>query len=178
MHVQSVQIYCFSLSNMQICDVLVASSSWLRKCTRCTCIFYLLTFWRRSRSFFRELTYFAVVLFTFVDDVSVWWQKFNFVFLSLKRWFQFNSWVVRTHFATMMTLNNSEMTAETRSYIYRWRSRCRRRRVCVNSLFTSGDGHEKSTSLRQAQDRSRSPPTSLRLRMLHFLVQVLRVRTS
>ena len=24
MHVQSVQIYCFSLSNMQICDVLVA----------------------------------------------------------------------------------------------------------------------------------------------------------
>ena len=31
MHVQSVQIYCFSLSNTQICDVVVASSSWLRK---------------------------------------------------------------------------------------------------------------------------------------------------
>ena len=27
------------------------------------------------------------------------------------------------------------MTAETRSYIFRWRSRCRRRRVCVNSLI-------------------------------------------
>ena len=31
MHVQSVQIYCFSLSNIQIYDVLIASSSWLRK---------------------------------------------------------------------------------------------------------------------------------------------------
>ena len=69
------------------------------------------------------------------DDVSTWWQMFNFVFLSLKRWFQFNSWIVRTHFATVLTLNNSEMTAETRSYIFRWRSRCRRGRVCVNSLF-------------------------------------------
>ena len=68
------------------------------------------------------------------EDVSAWWQMFNFVFLSLKRWFQFNSWIVRTHFATVMTLNSSEMTAETRSYIFRWPSRCRRRRVCVNSL--------------------------------------------
>ena len=67
------------------------------------------------------------------DDVSIWWQLFNFVFLSLKHWFQFNSWIVRTHFATVMTLNNSEMIAETRSYIFRWRSRCRRRCVCVNS---------------------------------------------
>ena len=70
------------------------------------------------------------------DDVSTIWQKFNSVLLSLKRWFQFNSWIVRTHFATMMTLNNSEMTAETRSYIYRWRSRCCQRRVCVNSLLS------------------------------------------
>ena len=69
------------------------------------------------------------------DDVSTRWQMFNFVFLSLKRWFQFTSWIVRTHFATVMTLNNSEMTAETRSYIFRWRSRCRRRCVCVNSLL-------------------------------------------
>ena len=69
------------------------------------------------------------------DDVSTRWQMFNFFFLSLKRWFQFNFWIVRTHFATVMTMNNSEMTAETRSYIFRLRSRCRRRRVCVNSLM-------------------------------------------
>ena len=28
------------------------------------------------------------------------------------------------------------MIVETRSYIFRWRSRCRRRRVCVNSLLS------------------------------------------
>ena len=74
------------------------------------------------------------------DDVSTIWQMVNFVFLSLKRWFQFKSWIVRTHFATMMTLNNSQMTAETRSYIFRWCSCCRRRRVCVNSLVPAQTG--------------------------------------
>ena len=74
------------------------------------------------------MTCFAVVRTT-------WAQDDKCSFLSLKRWFQFNSWIVRTHFATLMTLNNSEMTAQTRSYIFRWRSRCRRRRVCVNSLI-------------------------------------------
>ena len=33
-----------------------------------------------------------------VDDVSIWWQMFNFVFLCPKRWLQFNSRMVRTHF--------------------------------------------------------------------------------
>ena len=33
-----------------------------------------------------------------VDDVSRWWQMFNFIFLCPKRWFQFNSRIVRTHF--------------------------------------------------------------------------------
>ena len=32
------------------------------------------------------------------DDVSIWWQMFNFVFLCPKRWFQINSRIVRTHF--------------------------------------------------------------------------------
>ena len=31
MHVQSVQNYCFSVSNMQICGVLLPSSPWLLK---------------------------------------------------------------------------------------------------------------------------------------------------
>ena len=70
-----------------------------------------------------------------VDDVSIWWQMFNFV-LCPKRWFQFNSRIVRTHFSSKMTLNNWKMTAETRSYIFRWRSRFHRRRVSLSSLLT------------------------------------------
>ena len=69
-----------------------------------------------------------------VDDVSIWWQIFNFVLGSL-RWFQFNSRIVRTHFSSIMTLNNLKMIAETRSCIFRWRSRFRRRRVCLSSLL-------------------------------------------
>ena len=69
-----------------------------------------------------------------VDDVSVWWQMFNFVFSRPKRWFQFNSTIVRTHFSSIMSLNNWKMIAETRSHIFRWRSRFRRRRVCLSSL--------------------------------------------
>ena len=70
------------------------------------------------------------------DDVSMWWQMFNFVSLPLKRWFQFNSRIVWTHFASVMTLNNSEMIAEMRSYIFIWRSCCRRRLLCLNSLIS------------------------------------------
>ena len=70
-----------------------------------------------------------------VDDVSIWWQIFNFVSLPLKRWFQINSRIVWTHFASVMTFNNSEMIAEMRSYIFIWRSCHRRRRVCLNSLL-------------------------------------------
>ena len=69
-----------------------------------------------------------------VDDVSIWWQMFNFVLLCPKRWFQFNSRIVRTHFSSIMSLNNCKMIAETRSHIFRWRSRFRRRRVCLSSL--------------------------------------------
>ena len=70
-----------------------------------------------------------------VDDMSIWWQMFNFVFLCLKRWFQFNSRIVRTHFSSIVSLNNWKMIAETRSHIFRWRSRFRRRRVCLSSLL-------------------------------------------
>ena len=71
-----------------------------------------------------------------VDDVSTWWQLFSFVFLCPKRWFQFNSWIVGTHFSSIMSLNNWKMIAETRSHIFRWRSRFHRCRVCLSSLFT------------------------------------------
>ena len=70
-----------------------------------------------------------------VDDVSIWWEMFNFVLLCPESWFQFNSRIVTTHFSSKMTLNNRKMIAETRSYIFRWRSRFRRRRVCLSSLY-------------------------------------------
>ena len=53
-----------------------------------------------------------------VDDVRIWWQMFNFVFLCPQRWFQSNSRLVRTHFSSIMTLNNRKMIAETLSYIF------------------------------------------------------------
>ena len=68
-----------------------------------------------------------------VDDVGIWWQMFNFVFLSPKRWFQFNSRIVRTHFSSIMS--NLKMIAEARGHIFRWRSRFRRRRVFLSSLI-------------------------------------------
>ena len=70
-----------------------------------------------------------------VDDVSIWWQMFNFVLLCPKRWFQINSRTVRTHFSSIITLNNWKVIAETKGYIFRWRSRFRRRRVCLSSLL-------------------------------------------
>ena len=88
-----------------------------------------------------------------VDDVSIWPQMFNFVFLYLKRWFQFNSRIVGTHFASVMTLNNWEIIAETRSYIFRWCSRYRRRRVCVNSLL-------RRERCRRPEDQSRTQSPS------------------
>lgn len=48
---------------------------------------------------------------------------FNFV-LPQKRRLQFNSRIVRRHFATVMTLNNWEMVAQPQSYVSRWRSCC------------------------------------------------------
>ena len=74
-----------------------------------------------------------------VDDVSIGWQMFNFVLLSQKRWFQFNSRIVRTHFASAMTLNNCDIIEERRSYIFSWRSRGRRSRLCLSSLMMSDE---------------------------------------
>ena len=51
--------------------------------------------------------------------------------------FQFNSRTVKTQFSSILSLNNWKMIAETRSNIFRWRSRFRRCRVCLNSLKTT-----------------------------------------
>ena len=85
-----------------------------------------------------------------VDDLSIWWQMFSYVFLSLKRWFQFNCRIDRTHFSSAMTLNNCKRIAEIRKYrkyIFRWRSRYRRRRVCLIKLpIATINGQNRSNS--------------------------------
>ena len=70
----------------------------------------------------------------------------NFVFLRPKRRFQLNFRIVRTHFASIMTLNNLEMIAETRtrSYVFRWRSR-RRLRHRKLQFLQDGDARRDVT---------------------------------
>ena len=92
-------------------------------------------FARFARAFFISTTWNHDLFCSCVDDVSILWQMFNFVFLCPKRWFQFNSRIVRTHFSSIRSLNNWQMVAETRSNIFRWRYRFRRRRVCLSSLI-------------------------------------------
>ena len=75
---------------------------------------------------------------SWADDVSIWWEMLIFVFLCPKRWFQFNHRIVRTHFSSIMTLSNWKMIAKPRSYIFRWRSRFRRRRVRLSSPYWEG----------------------------------------
>ena len=70
-----------------------------------------------------------------VDDVSISWQMFDIFLLSPNRRYQFNSRIFRIHFASIMTWNNWEIMAETRSYIFGWRSRCRRRHPCLSSQW-------------------------------------------
>ena len=91
--------------------------------------------------------------FVVVDDVSIWWQMLIFVFLCPKRWLQFNSRMVRTHFSSIMTLNMWKMIAETRSYIFGWRSRFRRRRVCLSCLISIQDQPENHLSVRLPPDK-------------------------
>ena len=82
-----------------------------------------------------------------VDDLSIWWQMFNLVLLCNKRWFQLNFRIVRTHFSSIMSLNSWKMIAETRSYIFRWRSRFRRRRDCLSSLMLTPNAHSEFPSI-------------------------------
>ena len=66
----------------------------------------------------------------------VWWTwAYDDKFLPKKRWSQLKSRIVNTHFESIVTLNKWETIAETRSYNFGRRSRCRRRCVCVNCLI-------------------------------------------
>jgi len=92
-------------------------------------VFYIsLTF-----SFFlwREMTGFAVVWTTWAYD-----DKCSILSCYLKALVPifFNCRIVRTHFASVMTLNNCEIIAETWSYIFRWHSRCCQRHLCLSSV--------------------------------------------
>ena len=54
-------------------------------------------------------------------------KKSTFFFLSPSRSYQFNFRIVRVRFVPQTTSNNREIVSETRSHIFTWRSRCRRR---------------------------------------------------
>ena len=95
-----------------------------------------------------------------VDDESIWWQMFNFVFSCPKRWFQFNSSIVTTHFSSIMSLNNWKMIAETRSHIFRWRSRFRRRRVCLSSLISYLNSFFFHLQITNRNSRAKAPRNS------------------
>ena len=82
-----------------------------------------------------------------MDDVCIRWQMFNFAFLPLKRWFQFNSRIIRAHFASILTSNNWEMIAETRGYIFRWRSRSMPSTSCLLELPSYSRWREESPAL-------------------------------
>ena len=99
---------------------------------------------------------------TCVDDISKWWQMFSFVPLCPKRWFQFNSRIVKTHFSSIMSLNNWQMIAE--SYIFRWSSRFRRRRFCLSSLI------KNANLMRQATIRKIDIWGCCRIRLAPFIV--------
>ena len=70
-------------------------------------------FARFARAFFIFLHFADVLVYSTtwnymfcscVDEVSIWWEMFTFVFLlTLKRLFQFNPRIVRKHFASLMT---------------------------------------------------------------------------
>ena len=95
----------------------------------------------KTFSFFLRRDLFENDLFySCADDMSIWWQMINyFVFLCPKCWFQFNSRIVKTHFSSMMTLNNLKMIAETQSYIFRWCSRFHWHHVCLSSWLFDDD---------------------------------------
>jgi len=94
-------------------------------------LFHLLTFWRRSR-FFYDVKWPVLQLCGRREHMMT---NVEFCLLS-QVLVQFNSRIFRTHFSSIMTLNNWKMIAETRSYIFRWCSRCRRRCVCLISLIS------------------------------------------
>ena len=90
----------------------------------------------KTLSFFlwREMTFFAVVWTTSVYD-----DKWSILSCPERR-FQFNPWIVEAHFSGIITLNNCKMIAETRSDIFRWCYRFRRRRVCLPYARPTGPG--------------------------------------
>ena len=66
--------------------------------------------------------------------------KFGFFFfLSPKRWFKFDSRIVRVHFARITNCNEREMIAEVQSYIFRNRSRCQVLTHCNNIAWHCHD---------------------------------------
>ena len=97
--------------------------------TLCTCIFHFCTLVHFPRG---GMTCSAVMWTTEAHDGTF------FFLLSPNCWYQLNFRILRMHFASM-TSNNWEIIEKTPSYIFGWRSRCRRRRLCWAPNHFSGD---------------------------------------
>ena len=80
-------------------------------------------------------------------------RRWNFHFPSLleRRSYQSSSRILRLHCTSWTNWNNREVVEVTRSYIFKWRFRCRCRRRCLSSLLIGslsnddGNGNENVT---------------------------------
>ena len=127
----SAVLYCFSRLGTALGSLCTHDDSGNRNPTNLHIWLWKIVFLHVHFSFFfdilkmfsffvrHEMTCFAVVWTT-------WAYGDNCSILSRK---------VRTHFSSIMTLNNWKLIWETQGYIFRWRSRFRRRRACWSSLL-------------------------------------------
>ena len=126
--------YAIKSRHIRRCRPSFSSAIW-RPCWQKRLVLNL-HIWRwRTTAFHALLVQFSFYIFSRRS------RSFHDLILCARREFmptniQFNSCKVRTHFSHVMALNNWEMIAERRSYIFRWCSR--RRRLCLSSLAKNG----------------------------------------
>ena len=104
--------------------------------------FYLFLFLYISQSFLsherREMTCFAVVRTT-------WWCTWRLIIFLIK--YKFNSRVIGTNFASMMTAIYREIIAEKWRYIFPRRFSYQRRRPCLSPLLRSALQQDRAGNL-------------------------------
>ena len=90
-----------------------------RNCTICTHIFHSCTFVSLSC----HINMKPRLVLHFVVNVSTWRKSVNFLFISPKRSYRFNSRPASVRFVSQTARTNLEVIAKTRSYLFRWRPR-------------------------------------------------------
>ena len=92
-----------------------------------------------TRAFYVFVHFFAVISKTttwndqiqgFLKNVSTWRLIFHFPSLLERRSHKFSSRILRPHCTNWTNWNNLEVVEVSRSYIFKWRFRCRRRCRC------------------------------------------------